>query len=46
MKEISDGLLGQMAKPCGLTKPEFLGQVDCPVNSEVYESLLEDRGKL
>lgn len=39
-KEISDGLLGQMAKPFGLTKPEFLDQVDCSLSREAFETLL------
>lgn len=46
MKEISDSLLGQMAKQCGLTKPEFLDLVDCPLSREAYEKLLEERDKL
>jgi hypothetical protein len=46
MKEISDGLLGQMAKQCGLTKLEFLDLVDCPLSREAYEALLQKRNKL
>ena len=46
MKEISDSLLGQMATPCGLTKPEFQDLVKCPLSREAYEKLLEERGKL
>ena len=37
MKEISDGLLGPMAKPFGLTKPEFLDRVDYPLSREAYD---------
>jgi hypothetical protein len=46
MKEISDGLLGQMATQCGLTKPEFQDLVKCPLSREAFEKLLEERGKL
>jgi hypothetical protein len=39
-KEIGDGLLGQMAKPFGPTKPEFLDRMDCPLSREAFETLL------
>jgi len=46
MKEIGDGLLGQMAKQTGLDKRSFLELVDCPLSREAYEALLIEKGLL
>lgn len=46
MKSIGDELLGQMAKQCYLTKPQFIELVDCPLDRQVYEKLLAERGLL
>lgn len=45
MKDISDSLLGQMAKQLRLdTKAQFLQLVDCPMSREDYEQLLQAKG--
>ncbi len=46
MKEISDGLLGQMAKQCKLNKQDYLDLVDCPMDQKIYEQKLEEMGLL
>lgn len=38
--DISDGLLGQMAKQCGLNRRDFLELVDCTLEQEPYEKHL------
>jgi hypothetical protein len=43
-KDIPDPLLIQMAKQCSLTKTEFLSLVDCPLNQEMYEDILQKQG--
>jgi predicted RNA binding protein YcfA (HicA-like mRNA interferase family) len=45
-KEISDGLLAQMAKQTKLAKKEFLELVDCPLTYPRYLELLRERGHL
>lgn len=37
-REISDPLLGQMARQVGLNKRDFLDLVDCPMSRAVYET--------
>jgi hypothetical protein len=44
IKDIPDNLLSQMAKQCFLTKTEFLNLVDCPLNQEMYEDILQKQG--
>lgn len=44
-KDIADNILGQMARQCLLTKPEFLRLVDCPMNRDEYERRLRDMGE-
>lgn len=44
--DISDELLSQMARQCGITKSNFLKLVDCPLTRESYEALLRQSGKL
>jgi hypothetical protein len=46
VKDIADNLLGQMARQCMLTKPDFLKLVDCPMSREEYERKLTDRGEI
>lgn len=46
MKDLNEGLLGRMARQCGLTKPEFLDLVDCPLTREGFEKLLAERDGL
>lgn len=43
MKTISNDLLSQMAKQCGLTKSDFLDLIDCPLTQDKYEKILKDR---
>lgn len=43
MREISDPLLAQMAKQCGLNKKDFLDLVDCPLDRHDYESRIADK---
>jgi len=45
-RDISDDLLSKMARQCGVTKPNFLRLVDCPLQRPDYESLLKQGGKL
>jgi hypothetical protein len=35
-----------MAHQCGVTKPNFLKLVDCPLQRPDYENLLKPGGKL
>ncbi len=35
--DVSDNLLGQMAKQVGLARPDFLRLVDCPMTRAEYE---------
>lgn len=46
VREIPDGPLGQMAKQCLLTKPEFMRLVDCPMDREKYERRLVELGEI
>lgn len=46
MKDIPDSLISLMAKQCKLSKAEFLGVVDCPVNRDDLELLLRDRDEI
>lgn len=41
--DISDGLLGQMARQCGLNKRQFLDFVDCTLEQETFETLLREQ---
>ena len=45
-RDISDDLLAKMAKQCGLTKPQFLRLVECPLQRPDYETLLRAIGRL
>ena len=45
-RDISDDLLSKMARQCGVTKPNFLKLVDCPLQRAEYESLLKQGGRL
>ncbi|MDD1626938.1 MAG: type II toxin-antitoxin system HicA family toxin [Methylococcaceae bacterium] len=44
MKEISDGILAQMAKQCRLNKQDFMNLIDCPLSREQYEARLIEKG--
>lgn len=46
VKDIADNLLGQMARQCLLTKPEFLRLVDCPMDRDNYERRLVELGEV
>jgi predicted RNA binding protein YcfA (HicA-like mRNA interferase family) len=45
-KDISDNILGLMAKQCGLTNSKFKQLVECPLDREGYESILRQNNKL
>ena len=45
VRDIADNLLGQMARQCLLTKPQFLDLIDCPMTREQYEHHLAERGE-
>jgi predicted RNA binding protein YcfA (HicA-like mRNA interferase family) len=45
-RDISDDLLGKMARQCGVTKLSFLKLIDCPLDRPEYESLLKQAGRL
>ncbi len=40
-KIIDDYLLGLMAKQCKITKKQFLELIDCPLNRDDYETILQ-----
>ncbi len=42
-KTLGEPLLAQMAKQCGVTKPQFVSLVDCPLDRDAYERLLRER---
>jgi len=44
--DITDNLLGEMARQVGLTKRQFLDLLDCPLSRAAYEKVLKDAGKL
>jgi len=46
VREIADNLLGQMARQCLLTKPDFLKLVDCPMSRDDFERRLTDQGEV
>ncbi|MBN2081870.1 hypothetical protein JW859_06630 [bacterium] len=43
-KEISDNLLGSMARQCRLKRADFDALVDCPLDQPKYEKLLREKG--
>ncbi|MBQ6011270.1 MAG: hypothetical protein IJL17_22250 [Kiritimatiellae bacterium] len=43
-KDISDPVLGMMARQCKLAGPKFYDLVDCPLSRESYEQILKDQG--
>jgi predicted RNA binding protein YcfA (HicA-like mRNA interferase family) len=45
-KTIDDGLVGKMAKQCGLTSPQFKQLIDCPLGRKEYESIVIDSGRI
>jgi hypothetical protein len=45
VRDVADNLLGQMARQCFLTKPEFLRLVDCPMERDDYERRLREQGE-
>ena len=46
MKEISDGILAQMAKQCRLNKQDFMNLIDCPLSREKYEARLIEKEEI
>lgn len=46
MKEISDGILAQMAKQCRLNKQDFMNLIDCPLSREQYEARLIEKREI
>lgn len=44
--DISDNLLAQMARQCGLTKQQFMKLVECPLLRQQYEELLRSAKRL
>jgi hypothetical protein len=45
-KDVSDDLIAQMARQCGLTKQNFLRLVECPLQRSDYEVLLRQANRL
>jgi hypothetical protein len=43
-RDISDNLLGQMARQCHLVKKQFLELIDCPLSQDMYELILQEAG--
>lgn len=46
VRDVADNLLGQMARQCLLTRPEFLNLVDCPMDRDEYERILTTKGEI
>ncbi len=46
MRDIPDNIIGQMAKQCYLTRPQFLDLVDCPMDRTAFEDVLSSRDVL
>lgn len=46
VRDIADNLLGQMARQCLLTKPDFPRLVDCPMDRDMYERRLVELGEI
>lgn len=46
MKDVPDPLLGEMGKPCRLTRPRFLELIDCSLDQPTYEDRLRDQGTI
>jgi hypothetical protein len=46
VRQIADNLLGQMARQCLLTRPDFLKLIDCPMTRDDYERKLRDQGEV
>jgi hypothetical protein len=44
--DISDSLLGMMARQCALPRAQFLKLIECPLSREDYEVVLRREGKL
>ncbi len=45
-REIADNILGQMARQCLLTKPDFLRLVNCPMSRDDFDRKLADHGEI
>lgn len=45
IKDIADNILGQMARQCRLTRPQFLRLIDCPMTREEFEQRLREDGE-
>ena len=45
-REISDSLLGEMAKQCYLRREEFDRLIDCPLDQNAYDALVKERASL
>ncbi|MCD4707018.1 MAG: hypothetical protein K8S62_04690 [Candidatus Sabulitectum sp.] len=45
-KDISDKLIGQMAKQLKLSRAEFIDLVNCPLSQEDYENILRSKAFL
>jgi len=43
-KTIGDNLLALMSKQCGLSKPDFIDLIDCPLSRDEYENKLSAQG--
>jgi hypothetical protein len=43
-KSLGRARIGQMAKQCGLDAAEFMDLIECPMDRDAYENLLEKRG--
>lgn len=45
-KEISDPILGQMARQCKLARRDFLNLIDCSLSQSGYEEILKKNNEL
>ena len=43
-KSLDPARMGQMAKQCGLNAVEFMDLIECPMDRDTYERIIEKRG--
>ena len=41
-RELSDGLISEMARQCRIRKSEFMALIECTLDREEYETLLQN----
>jgi predicted RNA binding protein YcfA (HicA-like mRNA interferase family) len=46
MRDIPDNMLGQMAKQCRLSKQQFIELIECPLDRDRFEEILDQQNLL